>query len=99
MAVDGIGDLNADGIPDLLVGSDFNLQTQVKAYAFAFSGKDGSQIHAIPNPTNYEGFRPRSCPARQASTGTRSTSSPWVRPRPTRTRQRGHRHAQARPAT
>ncbi len=52
-AVAGVGDVNGDNIPDLLVGADEqdvdgnNSQGQ----AFVFSGADGSLLHTLNNPT------------------------------------------------
>lgn len=46
-AVDGAGDVDADGYDDVIVG-DFRAGASDKGRAIVFSGKDGSKIHNLP---------------------------------------------------
>lgn len=46
-AVDGAGDVDADGYDDIIVG-DFRAGASDKGRAIVFSGKDGSKIHNLP---------------------------------------------------
>jgi hypothetical protein len=47
-SVAGVGDLNQDGVPDLLVGAPVVIGNPRKPYAKAFSGKDGSLLFKLP---------------------------------------------------
>jgi hypothetical protein len=46
-SVAGVGDLNQDGVPDLLVGAPVVIGNPRKPYAKAFSGKDGSMLFKL----------------------------------------------------
>jgi FG-GAP repeat. len=60
-SVAGVGDLNHDGIPDILVGvphySDFALDHINAGEAFVFSGADGSILFTLNDPDEDEGNR------------------------------------------
>src|SRR5262249_5923697 len=60
-AVAGVGDLNHDGIPDILVGvphhSNFDLDHINAGEAFVFSGADGSILFTLTDPNEDEGNR------------------------------------------
>jgi FG-GAP repeat. len=60
-SVAGVGDLNGDGIPDVLVGvphhSNFGADHINAGEAFVFSGKDGSIIFTLNDPDEEEGNR------------------------------------------
>lgn len=46
-ALAGVGDVDADGTPDLLVGAPYQGQGE----AFVFSGSDGTLLHTLDTPT------------------------------------------------
>ena len=52
-AVAGVGDVNGDGVPDLLVGAPGQHVggNSVQGQAFVFSGADGSLLHTLDDPT------------------------------------------------
>ena len=60
-AVAGVGDINDDGIPDILVGvphhSNFDADHINAGEAFVFSGSDGSTIFTLTDPDEEEGNR------------------------------------------
>ena len=51
-AVTSIGDLNKDGVPDILVGAPYtNIgKHPVQGQAYAFSGKDGNLLYTLEHP-------------------------------------------------
>jgi len=60
-SVAAVGDLNHDGVPDILVGtphhSNFNADHINAGEAFVFSGKDGSILFTLLDPNEDEGNR------------------------------------------
>jgi FG-GAP repeat len=60
-SVAAVGDLNHDGVPDVLVGvphhSNFDADHINAGEAFVFSGKDGSIIFTLTDPDEEEGNR------------------------------------------
>jgi FG-GAP repeat protein len=56
-AVGRAGDLNADGIPDYLVGApDVGSTINLEGMVFVFSGADGSLLYNIPGTVPFSGF-------------------------------------------
>ncbi len=52
-SITGTGDLNADGVPDILVGAPYTSvgKFTVQGQVHAFSGQDGSLLYTIDDPT------------------------------------------------
>ena len=52
-SIAGTGDLNADGVPDILVGAPYTSvgKFTVQGQVHAFSGQDGSLLYTIDDPT------------------------------------------------
>ncbi|MCI0372772.1 MAG: VCBS repeat-containing protein [candidate division NC10 bacterium] len=56
-AVAGVGDVNGDGTPDLLVGARHQTVggNDIQGQAFVFSGADGNLLHTLDSPTPQDG--------------------------------------------